>query len=114
MGQRSIASAFAAWSDHTLQMQRAKQAMQQVAARLTNRQLSAAFYAWHEATLQKQHAAQSAHKVLLRFQQGCKVKRPACAAVLARMRVKALFACVCKPKPPVGGVFQDVEVRKFC
>lgn len=73
MGQRTMASAFAAWSDHTLQMQGAKQAMRQVAARLTNQQLAAAFYAWHEAALQKQHAVQSAHKVLLKFQQGCKV-----------------------------------------
>ena len=82
MGQRTLASAFAAWSDHSLQMQSAKQAMQQVAARLTNRQLSAAFYAWHEAALQKQHAVQSAHKVLLKLQQGCKVTLPAHAAIL--------------------------------
>lgn len=73
MGQRTIASAFAAWSHHTLQMQSAKQAMRQVAARLTSQQLAAAFYTWHEAAMQKQHAVQSAHKVLLKFQQGCKV-----------------------------------------
>ena len=76
MGQRTMASAFAAWSDHTLQMHSAKQAMQQVAARLTNQQLSAAFYAWHQAAQQRRHALQSAHKILLRLQQGCKVMIP--------------------------------------
>lgn len=82
MGQRTLASALAAWSDHTLQMQSAKQAMRQVAARLTNRQLAAAFYSWHEATVQKQHAVQSAHKALLKLQQGCLVMLPSHAAVL--------------------------------
>ena len=57
-------------------MHNAKQAMQQVAARLTNQQLSAAFYAWHQAAQQRRHAVQSAHKILLRFQQGCKVMNP--------------------------------------
>lgn len=89
MGQRTLASAFAAWSDHTLQMQSAKQAMQQVAVRLTNQQLSAAFYAWHEAALQKQQAVQSAHKVLSKLQQTCKVRLPACAAVLTSIDLVA-------------------------
>lgn len=87
MGQRTLANAFAAWSDHTLQMQSAKQAMQQVAARLINRQLSAAFYAWHEAALHKQHAVQSAQKVLIKLQQGCKVTLPACEAVLTSINL---------------------------
>lgn len=91
MGQRTLASAFAAWSDHTLQMQRAKQAMRQVAARLTNKQLAAAFYAWHEAVLQKQHAVQSAHKARLKLQQGCMVRLPSHAAVLTSMNLQALL-----------------------
>ena len=73
MSQRTLASAFAAWAEHSVQMQHAKQAMQQVAVRLTNRQLSAAFYAWHEGAQQHRHAMQSAHKILLRFQHGSKV-----------------------------------------
>lgn len=93
MGQRTLASAFAAWLDHTVQMQSAKQAMRQVAARMTNRQLAAAFYAWHEATTQKQHAVQSAHKALLKLQQGCAVMLPSHAAVLTSMTSK--HSCVC-------------------
>ena len=93
MGQRTLASAFAAWSDHTLRMQSAKQAMRQVAARLTNQQLSAAFYAWHEAALQKQHAVRSAHKVLSKLQQTCKVTLPACAVILTSMNLNT-FLCM--------------------
>ena len=71
-------------------MQSAKQAMQRVATRLTNRQLSAAFYAWHEAILQKQHAVQSVHKVLLKLQQTCKVTLPAFAAVLTSIKSRCI------------------------
>lgn len=95
MGQRTLASAFAAWSDHTLQMQSAKQAMQQVAARLTNRQLSSAFYAWHEAALQRQHAVQAARKVLLKLQQSCKVTLSACAAALTSINLNASMCMLC-------------------
>ncbi len=47
--------------------------MQQVAARMANRQLAAAFYAWQENAQQQLHARQTAHKLMLRFQQASQV-----------------------------------------
>ena len=73
MSQRGLASTFAAWSEQTLQMRSARQAMQQVAARMANRQLAAAFYAWQENAQQQLHARQTAHKLMLRFQQASQV-----------------------------------------
>ena len=73
MSQRTVAGAFAAWSDHTLQMRGAKQAMQQVAARMVNRQIAAAFFAWQETAHQQHHAGQAAQKMVLRLQQASKV-----------------------------------------
>lgn len=111
MGQRTLATAFAAWSHHTLQMQTAKQAMRQVAARLTHQQLAAAFYMWHEAAMQKQHAVQSAHKVLLKFQQGCKVPL-AVPSVLASMNHMAFWCMVIKFRgfPADAGYFVGVSL----
>lgn len=73
MSQRGLASAFAAWSEQTLQMRGARQAMEQVAARMANRQLAAAFYSWQENAQQQLHARQTAHKLMLRFQQASQV-----------------------------------------
>ena len=47
--QRALATCFAAWSEHTVDMQHVKQAMQQVAACLANTQLAAVVY--HANTL---------------------------------------------------------------
>ena len=73
--QRTLATSFAAWSEHTVDMQHAKQAMQQVAARLANRQLAAAFYAWQDTVQHQRHARHVAHKIMLRFQQASKVPK---------------------------------------
>ena len=73
MGQRTLASSFAAWSGHMQQVRHAKQAMQQVAARMANRHQAAAFYAWQDIAEQQHHARETAHTFMLRFQQASKV-----------------------------------------
>lgn len=73
MGQRTLASSFAAWLGHMQQVRQAKQAMQQVAARMANRHQAAAFYAWQDIAEQQHHARETAHSFMLRFQQASKV-----------------------------------------
>ena len=80
IAQRTLATSFAAWSEHTVDMQHAKQAMQQVAARLANRQLAAAFYAWQDTVHHQRHARHVAHKIMLRLQQASKVPKTSTAS----------------------------------
>ena len=99
MGQRTLATSFAAWSDHMHHMRAAKQAMQQVAARMTSGQLAAAFYTWQEAAQRQQQAMMTAHKLMLRCQQASQART-------AVEQVLLLLTCSCAQKVPMCRTIQ--------